>query len=194
MCLAEGAFCSTSPRSIRTTFHVEQEPPETFATRAWWAQLSRWLKRSCLTSLIHAVDSEMWFQRLFRLHISENPLPALEFISTCYPIESFCFCILFSLELLYYCKVLYFKLGLLRVVQSVWHPLASVLSSTTCILEYACAPNGWPRNVVCVLKDGSHWIRCSFSHRLLHVNPPAPFNVVSSAVTIQIKAKRLSKL
>lgn len=34
MCLAEGAFCSTLPCSIRTTFHVEQEPPETFATRA----------------------------------------------------------------------------------------------------------------------------------------------------------------
>lgn len=144
MCLAEGAFCSTSPRSIRTTFHVEQQPPETFATRAWWAQLSRRLKRSCLTSRMHAIESEMWFQRL---HMSGNL-----FVSTCSPIEHFVSvpysvaCT--SLELLYYCKVLYFYLGLLRVIQRVWHPLASVLSSTTCILEYARAPNGWPRNVV----------------------------------------------
>lgn len=28
--------------------------------------------------------------------------------------------------------------------------MASVLRSTTCILEYAGAPNGWPRKSVCI--------------------------------------------
>lgn len=51
-------------------------------------------------------------------------------------------------ELLYYCKVLYFLLGLLRVLQSVRRFMASVFSGSTCVLKCTGALNGWPRKSV----------------------------------------------
>jgi len=53
-----------------------------------------------------------------------------------------------SLDLLHYREVLYFYLGLLRVLQSL---MPSVLSSTTYILEYAS-----DIEMLSILKDGSH--------------------------------------
>lgn len=117
----------------------------------WWAKLSRHLRTSHLASSICAVVLEIWLQRVPDC-TNETILWLLESVPTYNPAEcsvhvSFSVARA-SLELPHYFKALYSQFGLLRVLENVWHFLVSVLTSTTCILEYASALDGWPRNVV----------------------------------------------
>lgn len=158
MCLAEGAFCSTSPRSIRTTFHVEHEPPESFATRALMSTTFKTVKNE-LPDMPHTCSG----CRNMTAH-KRNPFPPPEWISKYQPMECFmCTRILFSHLCIHGSPSL--LRGPLHLVMYPESPSERLTSSGLRSQRRYSYSGVWRCFKWNDLQMRSLWIRCSFAYR-----------------------------